>query len=67
MNDWKLLNLHGLARELRLPAAWLKDEAEHGRIPCLQIGRKLRFNTEAVRAALAERAAQTMAKKGACS
>jgi hypothetical protein len=51
-----LLNLYGLSRELNLPVKWLKAEALAGRIPCLQIGRHLRFNKKAVENALAERA-----------
>lgn len=57
MND-KLLNLFGLARELRLPVNWLKGEALTGRIPCLKIGRRLRFNKKAVEDSLAKRAAK---------
>ena len=52
-----LFNLHGLAIELRLPARYLRLEADAGRIPCLRIGSKLRFNADAVRQALAKRAA----------
>lgn len=51
-----LTNLSGLAMALRLPRAWLFAEAAAGRIPCLRIGRQLRFNPDAVRAVLAERA-----------
>jgi hypothetical protein len=53
-----LISMHGLARELRLPAAWLQKEANFGRIPALRIGRKWLFNLQAVKAVLAERAAQ---------
>lgn len=52
-----LLNIHGLARELRLPAAWLQREADRGGIPVLRIGRRRLFNLTAVKRALAERAA----------
>ncbi|MHC4365194.1 MAG: DNA-binding protein [Planctomycetota bacterium] len=58
MKDKKLSNLFGLARELHLPVSWLKDEALAGRIPCLKIGRRLRFNKKAVENALAELAAK---------
>lgn len=44
-----LVNLGGLATELGLPRAWLKDEAEADRIPYLRVGRRLRFDFEAVR------------------
>jgi hypothetical protein len=57
-NTQELTNLQGLASRLGLPAKWLKQEAEAGRIPCLKIGAKLRFNATAVREALAVRAAR---------
>ncbi len=52
-----LVNINGLALSLRLPVAWLKRETMAGRIPCLKIGRRCLFNVDAVRKALAERAA----------
>lgn len=52
-----LTNLHGLALALKLPARWLKAEAQAGRIPVLHVGHRLRFNIEAVERMLAERAA----------
>lgn len=52
-----LRNIHGIARELRLPRQWLAREADAGRVPCLRVGRQRLFNLNAVRAALAERAA----------
>jgi hypothetical protein len=54
----KLKNLYQLSRELSLPADWLKEQAKAGNIPCLRIRKKLRFNLEAVEAALAEIAAK---------
>ena len=53
----ELLSLNQLAQALRLNRDWLRREALAGRIPCLRAGRRLLFNLEAVRAALAERAA----------
>jgi len=53
MNDDELTNLHGIKRALNLPYDWLRREALAGRLPCLKIGRQLRFNVHAVRAALA--------------
>ncbi len=53
----ELVNVHGLARRLRLPAAWLRDEAEAGRIPSLKAGRRRLFNVEAVEHCLLDRAA----------
>jgi len=57
MNSSNLANIHRLASELRLPRHWLTIEADTGRIPCLRVGRRRLFNINAVRAALAERAA----------
>ena len=54
----ELVSLYGLVNRLKLPAAWLEEEALAGRIPCLKVGRHLRFNPAAVEAALAERAAR---------
>ena len=59
----KVLNLYALAKELRLPAAWLKEQAISGRIPCLKIGRRLRFNRVAVERALAILAGAEQAEK----
>jgi hypothetical protein len=52
----RLVNLGQLALALQLPRDWLKDEALADRIPCLHIGKKLRFNLGAVEQALALRA-----------
>ena len=64
MNE-ELTNLRGLAQQLRLPVAWLKGEADGGRIPCLRVGRRRLFNVGAVRAELAKRASGT--KEGVAS
>ena len=53
-----LLSLPDLADVLGLPKAWIKAEAEAGRIPHLKIGQRYRFNHDAVVHKLAERAAQ---------
>jgi hypothetical protein len=55
-----LLSLHRLAARLSLPAAWLKEEALAGRIPCLRVGRKLLFNVEAVEQTLTARAGREL-------
>jgi hypothetical protein len=55
VND--LLTLPRLAARLRLPRAWLRDEAVAGRLPCLRVGRKLLFDLSTVERVLAERAA----------
>ena len=54
----RLVNVHGLAERLGLPASWLEQEAERGRIPVLRVGRHLRFDVRAVEATLIERARQ---------
>lgn len=46
-----------LARRLKLPIRWLKDEARGGRLPHITVGRRMLFNEQAVRAVLAKRAA----------
>jgi hypothetical protein len=52
------VRLIGLSVALGLPRAWLKAEALAGRLPCLRVGRNtLLFDPDAVRAALARRAA----------
>ena len=58
-NTTKLISVRGLADRLKLPAAWLKAEAEAERIPSLRAGRRLLFNPEAVEQVLLERAAGT--------
>ena len=47
--------LHALSRRLGLPAAWIKAEAQAGRIPFLRTNRRLMFNPEAVERVLIER------------
>ena len=54
----KIVNVVGLSRRLRLPADWLKAEAQAGRIPCLRAGRRTLFNPDAVERVLLERAAK---------
>jgi hypothetical protein len=46
------------ARLLRVPAAWLRAEAEAGRIPHLKAGRVFLFDPETVERVLLERARQ---------
>lgn len=52
-----LMSLHQLARSLRLDRDWLRKEALAGQIPCLRAGTKLVFSLDAVKKALADRAA----------
>ena len=56
MNDRTFIPLHILSQRLGLPAAWLKAEAEAGRIPSLRTARRLMFNAEEVEQALKDRA-----------
>jgi excisionase family DNA binding protein len=53
----QLLSLPALATALNLPEAWIKAEADAGRLPHLRIGTRYRFNRDAVLRTLAERAA----------
>lgn len=53
----QLLSLPALAQALNLPESWIKAEADADRIPHLRIGKRYRFNLEAVVRTLADRAA----------
>jgi excisionase family DNA binding protein len=57
MDANELLSISSLARLVNLPESWLRAEAVAGRIPCLRVGRKMRFNLSAVQHALLIRAA----------
>ena len=46
------------ASQVKVPAPWLKREAQAQRVPHLRVGRRLRFNVDAVRRHLADRAAR---------
>jgi hypothetical protein len=52
-----LLPLGLMARRLRVTNAWLRAEADAGRVPCLRAGKRYLFSPEAVERILAERAA----------
>ncbi|OXU15155.1 helix-turn-helix domain-containing protein [Sedimentisphaera salicampi] len=54
----KLKNINQIANELDLPLSWIKEQVEAGKIPCLRIGRKYKFELEAVKASLAETVAK---------
>ncbi|HEX2973107.1 MAG TPA: helix-turn-helix domain-containing protein [Tepidisphaeraceae bacterium] len=58
-NGNQLLSLPALAQALNLPITWVKAEADADRIPHLKIGKRYRFNREAVTAVLSRRAAQS--------
>jgi hypothetical protein len=51
-----LLPLGQMARCLGVPAAWLRAEAEAGRVPHLKAGKALLFDSETVERLLLERA-----------
>ena len=52
-----LLPLNRMARRVRVTCAWLRDEADAGRVPCLRAGKRYLFSPEAVERVLADRAA----------
>lgn len=49
------VTLEQLASTLRLPAAWLRREADSGRIPVVRASRRRMFDEAAVRMALLAR------------
>ncbi len=53
--DAQYIRLEALAKATRLPAAWLRREADAGRLPCIRAGRRRMFDLIAVQKALAER------------
>jgi len=53
--DTKLLTLNQLAERTGLPVAWLRREADAGRLPCIRAGRLRMFDLVAVLKALAVR------------
>lgn len=55
----KLIPLPAMARRLRVPAKWLRAEAEAGRVPHLRADRALLFDPETVQRILLERARMT--------
>jgi hypothetical protein len=60
MEKTYLFTLRTLAQRFKrhgLSLAWLKREAEAGRIPSLRVGKRLLFSADAVERALIQRAA----------
>lgn len=55
MSPTKYITLTDLARRIGLPSAWLRQEAECGRIPHLRTARRIMFDFETVERCLAER------------
>ncbi len=56
MENSKPFPLSAMARLLRVPVAWLRSEAEAGRVPHLKAGKQLLFDAETVQRILRERA-----------
>lgn len=56
MSDAVLMTLTELARRLRVPVRWLRQEADAGRLPHLKAGSQRLFNWVEVERALALRA-----------
>ena len=52
----RLLTAGAMARRLRVPVKWLRDEAEAGRIPHVKADTALLFDPETVERVLLERA-----------
>jgi len=52
-----LIDLHRMAKRLRVSPSWLKREARAGNVPSLKAGAKYLFNPTAVIEALSVRAA----------
>jgi hypothetical protein len=54
----KLLPVGPMARRIRVSVAWLREEAEAGRVPCLKAGKVFLFAPDAVETVLEKRAKQ---------
>lgn len=54
--DAKYVGIAEVAQHTGLPIAWIKREADAGRLPCLHVNRRVLFDIESVERALAERA-----------
>ena len=52
----RYIRIDQAATRLGVPRAWLKREADAGRLPCLRVGRRRMFALDAVRAELERRA-----------
>ena len=59
MQPHSILPLNQMARRLRVTAAWLRAEAEAGRVPCLRAGERFLFSPEAVERVVADRASKS--------
>ena len=59
-NTSRYLSVPDTAAQLGVPAGWLREEIDAGRLPHLRAGRSMRCNPEAVAQALDERARETV-------
>ena len=57
-----LIDLHRMAKRLRVSPSWLKREAKAGNVPSLKAGAKYLFNPTAVVEALSIRAANSQGR-----
>jgi hypothetical protein len=57
VGDTALLDASAMAERLQVPESWLREHARRGRIPCVYVGRYMRFDPDRVRRALDEQAA----------
>jgi hypothetical protein len=48
----RLLDAKAMAARLQVPESWLREHARGGRVPCVYVGRYMRFDPESVRRAL---------------
>ncbi len=62
-----LYPLNEAARTLRVPATWLRAEADAGRLPHLRAGKAYLFDLEFLERVLTERARQYPADAGGAS
>ena len=53
----RLLDAKAMAERLQVPESWLREHARGGRVPCVYVGRYMRFDPERVRRALDQQAA----------
>ncbi len=59
-----VLSLPRMARRLAVPAAWLREQADAGKVPCLRAGKRYLFSPPAVVEALAVIAAKSGGRAG---
>jgi hypothetical protein len=62
MTHEKLVTERELGTRLNLPRAWIKREAQAGRLPCIRVSRRRMFDVAAVLRALANQTAKGVAR-----